>query len=534
MSLKKKIILGFLVSSFLIAILSVFLYLNFIEITKETVFLELTDTIRSKTLQLRRHEKNYFLYAPEKADEESKAIYQYLSELDAILKAMTPDGVARTSSLRGLLDEYSLQFRNIERLLNAVSAQSEHLKSTSSAYSRVSGLISANFLDKPLEDIRYLEEAFSMRSDDQLILQLKELDVEITALRKTGENMLAVSKELDKTARENVESFIHSSRVAILVISPIFLIVGFGTTLFIVSGVVRRLHLLTGLIEKTGRGNFEHVSEPVDGWGSDEVGQLILKFNQMETQLELREKELLQSRKLAAIGTLAAGVAHELNNPLNNIYTTAQRLRKKTGAEGPDFITRGLDDIFGQSMRVKRIVSDLLSFARGRDPHPRPVELMSFIQGVYKQVANSIDVKQVSFGLQLMPQEIVIYADPEQLEQVFVNLFSNAVESMTGSGSLSVGAVEEDHHVVITVSDTGPGMPRETAEKIFEPFFSTKEKGTGLGLAIVFNIIKRHRGEIAVSSIEGKGTSFIITLPKILPAGSDKEAVSAGDGRAGA
>jgi len=514
MSLQKKIILSFVLSSTIIALLSAFLYLNFVEIKKETGFLEQTDSIRSKSLQLRRHEKNYFLYAPEKASSESASIYQYLMELDAILRGMKSSGIDRTAALKILVTEYREKFGAIERLMEVVADESGGLQQSSPAYARVSRLVIANFLDKPLEDVAYLREAFSLGQDHRLIAALSQLDVEINALRKTGEAILTASKELDGAARENVESFIHLSRIAILVFFPLFLIVGFGTILYIVSNVVKRLQLVSDVVEKTGAGDFSHVAESEDAWGKDEVGQLIKKFNYMEVQLEQREKELLQTKKLAAIGTLASGVAHELNNPLNNIYTTAQRLKRKTGEDAPEFIVKGLDDIFGQTMRVKGIVADLLSFARGRDPHPRPIELRTFLQGVYRQVANTINLQRISFDLSLKPEEIVFYADPEQLEQVFVNLFTNAAEATDGDGRLIISAVEDDDHVRITVSDSGRGMSRETQEKIFEPFFSTKEKGTGLGLAIVFNIIKRHRGDISVESREGQGTSFIITLPK--------------------
>src|SRR6266498_935379 len=151
MSLKKKIILSFFVGAFIIALLSTFLYLNFIEIRKETAFLELTDTIRSKSLQLRRHEKNYFLYAPKKAADESAAIYQYLNELDEILNGIRPSATGRGVSLKTLIREYREQFGNIERLVNIISDESGALKRASAAYFRVSRLIESNFLDKPLE-----------------------------------------------------------------------------------------------------------------------------------------------------------------------------------------------------------------------------------------------------------------------------------------------------------------------------------------------------------------------------------------------
>ncbi|MBP1746091.1 MAG: integral rane sensor signal transduction histidine kinase [Deltaproteobacteria bacterium] len=514
MSLQKKIILSFLVSAFIIALLSAFLYINFIEIKKEIVFLELTDTIRSKSLQLRRHEKNYFLYAPAKAEDESNAIYQYLTELDEILNNMKPSKIDRTASLKNLVQTYRVQFTRLESLVSTVSGESEKFKKSSSAYSKVIRLIESNFLDKPLEDVQYLQTVLLLRSDHTLITTLKELDNEINSLRKTGENILTVSKELDKTAREKVDDFIRISRRAILILFPLFLIVGFGTILFIITNVVKRLRLIMDVVEKTGEGMFVHVTEPAHTWGGDEVGQLIRKFNFMEEQLAQREKELLRSKKLAAIGTLASGVAHELNNPLNNIYTTAQRLLKKTGKESPEFIHNGLNDIFSQSMRVKSIVGDLLEFAKGREPHHRAIELRSLLSDVYKNLGNTRNTEKVKFLLEMHPQEIVLYADPEQVEQVFINLFTNAIDAMSGNGDLTVIADEGNSAVKIKVSDIGEGMSTETLEKIFEPFYTTKDKGTGLGLAIVFNIIQKHRGRILVESEEGKGTSFIITLPK--------------------
>ncbi len=517
MSLKKKIILSLFVSAFIIALLSFFLYLNFLEIKKETVFLEMTDSIRSKSLQIRRHEKNYFLYAPEHASEEARAIYQYLSELDAILNGMRQDVADRTQSLQTLVSEYRGRFIAIETLVDSLAEESQKLKTSSPAYRRVSRLIEANFLDKPLEDVQYLQAFFTFPPDHRLLQGLREIDAEIIAIRKTGENILAASKDLDKAARDKVDGFIEISRAAILIFFPLFLVVGFSTMLFIISNVVKRLQLLTDLIERTGTGDFVPFAKPLTAWGTDEVGSLIRKFNDMEEQLVLREQELLRSKKLAAIGTFASGVAHELNNPLNNIYTTAQRLMKKSGDDTPPFLRKGLDDIFGQTMRVKSIVSDLLEFARGREPHYRAIELKSLINGVFQHVANARDMSAVAFHLELVPEEIVLYADTEQLEQVFINLMVNAADAMSGAGDLSIRAAEQEHVVRITVSDSGKGMPAATLEKIFEPFFTTKDKGTGLGLAIVFNLIQKHQGSIMVESVESKGTTFVITLPKEAP-----------------
>ncbi len=517
MSLKKKIVLSFLLSAFIIALLSVFLYLNFVGIKKETVFLELADTIRSRSLQLRRHEKNFLLYVSNQ-QAEAGAIRETLVDLEKIVEGIPADRSAPVAELRNQLAVYRELFGGISELLDEALQESAILKNDAS-YARVSVLVEANFLDKPLASVLYLQQSLGLGEDRRFITVLRGLEAHIADLRKSGESILGATEAIDKDARSRVEKSIAVSRTAILVVFPLFIVVGFGTLLYITGSIVQRLQLLTAVVKRTGTGHFAPLPVAAGSSRSDEVETLIRTFNTMEEQLLAREKELLQSKKLAAIGTLAAGVAHELNNPLSNIYTTAQRLLKKSGDSGPDYLKRGLGDIFGETMRVKTIVSDLLGFARGREPNPRFVELRGLVGGAWAQLARARDVSGVRLALTLVPEEIVVCVDSEQLEQVFLNLFANACDAMTGTGELTVRANEEDATVGIRVSDTGAGMSRETVDKIFEPFFTTKDKGTGLGLAIVFNIVQKHGGTIRAESAEGAGTTFVITLPKgALPA----------------
>ena len=522
MSLKKKIAFSFFISASITAIFLIFEYISFIEIRKEIRFLEITDTIRSKSLQLRRHEKNFFLYGSIKGDKESEAVHKYIGELNDILKNNLTIGKRdKLSSLQNSINEYSNRFNKIESTLKDLTIELEKTKDSriNTRNLQFYSLIELTFLERPSQAADFLEKVFLLHRGHRLVSELRVLDSEITALRKNGEDILIFSKELDKSARENVESVIYRSQIIMLVFFPIFIIVGFLTLFYVISNVVMRLRLLTDIVEKTGRDALHHMVIQPKKWSSnDEVGTLIQKFNYMEEQLDQREKELLQSKKLAAIGTLASGVAHELNNPLNNIYTTAQRLIKKTGEECPSFVKKGLNDIFDQTMRVKRIVGDLLEFSSGREPQFKETELNNLITGAYRHIANSIDVKNINFMLDSDSKGIMIYADPEQMEQVFINLFTNAVDVMSGKGDLMVKVTTDDAAVKIKVSDTGTGMSRETIEKIFEPFFTTKDRGTGLGLAIVFNIIQKHNGNISVESEEGKGTTFIITLT--LPKGN--------------
>jgi signal transduction histidine kinase len=511
-SLKKKILLSFLVGATIMAALSAFLYANFVEIRAETAFLELTDTVRSKSLQLRRHEKNYLLYAPDTAGVEAASIRSYLRELDVILSRVPEPGRGLAASLGPLVEEYRQQFGRIETLLGDIAAESAALRARSPAYARVSGLMEANFLDRPLADVAYLRSDHDLAADHRLIIGLRELDTLITALRKTGESILSASKELDRSAREKVDAAISRSQTALFVFYPVFLVTGFAAAALLAGSLVRRLRLLSALVEETGAGRFPAPPAGAPADGGDEVDLLTRKFYVMEEQLQEHERELVQAKKLAAIGTLASGVAHELNNPLNNISTTAQRLLKKAGDDVAPLVKKGLDDIHGQTLRLKSIVGDLLEFARAREPHHAAVELGELVQSAWGSAAASRDTSAVRLRTKLVPPQIVLEADREQLERVFINLFVNAVDAMPAGGELVVRA-EEGDEVTISVSDTGGGIPPDAVEKVFEPFFSSKERGTGLGLAIVFGIVQRHRGTIRVQSVVGSGTTFTLTLP---------------------
>ena len=521
MSLKKKIALSFLISAAIIAILAAFEYLSFVEIKKEIRYLEITDTISRKSLQLRRHEKNFFLYSPQKADEESAAVSAYLAELKTLL-AQNPD-IDQTDklSLRSSIKDYERRFSVMRRDATLVTGLFDRTKASFKGTAKYLSLVESTFIEQPFQSADFLEKVFLLPPGHPLVQGLRELGTEITALRKTGEDIMVISKDLDKVAREKVETVIRVSQIAILIFFPLFFAVGIGTLFFISTNVVKRLMLLINVVEKTGKGSYPHLSIPSSGGNAhDEVGVLIDRFNTMGDQLaeraveiERKNKELMQTKKLAAIGTLAAGVAHELNNPLNNIYLSAQVLAKEGGEHCSTEIKESVSDILGQTERVKRIVGELLEFARGRDPQFKDVDLVGLITDSYRHLGSTRDLGNIRFSFDPDPLQIVVSADGGQMEQVFGNLFANAVDAMQGRGDISVSLKKADEAVIVRIADTGRGIPRESLDKIFEPFFTTKDKGTGLGLAIVYNIIKKHGGDIAAESEPGKGTRFVIVLP---------------------
>jgi signal transduction histidine kinase len=169
-------------------------------------------------------------------------------------------------------------------------------------------------------------------------------------------------------------------------------------------------------------------------------------------------------------------------------------------------------DIFSQTLRVKRIVSDLLEFARAKGPELQKIYIVNIINKVLKQMTATGEIADVKYNI-AANEDIEILADGLLLEQAFINLFSNAIDAMNGKGTLNIVIDKKDRSVNIRISDTGKGIPPENMLKVFDPFFTTKEKGTGLGLAIVYSIIKKHKGEIDVKSEADKGTTFMITLP---------------------
>jgi len=522
MSLKRKIALSFFASALIIAILVAFEYLNFLEIRKEIRYLEVTDTIRSKSLQLRRHEKNFFLYGYPTGYEEIEAIERYLNELDDIVRTNLESGrFDNLGRLGALVSDYRKQFSRVEKTLWSLTNTLNDTPAVSQEFRKFLPLIELTFPERPADAAGFMMKTLSLPPDHKLIRGLMGLSADISALRKTGENLIRLSKELDRMARQRAERVIRISQVAIIIFFPLFFVTGIGMLFFSSRNIVRRLRLLIDVVEKTGKGDFSRIKVPPGQWGNDEVGILIKKMNEMEEQLADREEELqhknselLQSKKLAAIGTLASGVAHELNNPLSNIYLSAQVLARETKKEYPDIVAETVRDILSQTIRVKGIVSDLLEFARGREPQFKKASLKRLVTNAYELLGRARDVGGIEFTIDSEDEEILIYVDVEMMERVFINLFNNAIDAIAGEGAISVRMrTRDDGDVEVVVADTGRGIEPAMLEKIFDPFFTTKNKGAGLGLAIVFNIIKKHGGAINVSSEPGRGTTFSIMLP---------------------
>ncbi|GBE02953.1 MAG TPA: HAMP domain-containing protein [Nitrospirae bacterium] len=227
-------------------------------------------------------------------------------------------------------------------------------------------------------------------------------------------------------------------------------------------------------------------------------------------KLKEAQEQLIQAAKLAAIGELAANVAHEINNPLTTILGYSELLREEEDMES---VKRDLAIIESESLRARDIVKQLLEFSRRRKLELSEMDVVDTIEEVLKLVAANLKesrIKVVKEYLELPP----IIADRNQLKQVFLNIMNNAIQAMPDGGTLTIRTEQFNGHVYVSFSDTGTGISDEVAQRIFEPFFTTKkEKGTGLGLPISYRIIQEHGGRIDVRSSEGRGTMFRIMLP---------------------
>jgi len=512
MTLKKKIFLGSFISFIIIAILVLAGYANFIETKKEIRFLELSDTLRSKSLQLRRHEKNFFLY---RDINEIKDVHTYLKDLKAILKkSRTSYTNEKLLNLEINIEEYEEIFNRIEVIAGSFQKEFDMLKPLLSQNPDLMQLAESTYLERPLINANILKKFIPLNASNPAIKNLHELNTEIISLRKSGEEILNISKALDKSAREKIERYISFSHTAAISLLPLFLIVGLGTSLIIYHDIISRLKILTGAIEKTGKGEFSSLTIPAK---LDEVGKLINKMEKgliaRDNEIRNKNEELLLSKKLASLGTLASGVAHELNNPLNNVYLAAQTLSKKIDFETcPGIIDESVKDIFSQTLRMKRIVSDLLEYSRQRIPESELINIVNTIENLFQSMKTHGEMADVKYNV-TGDEDIKVNADTGLIQQVFINLCGNAVDAMEGHGTLEITINRVETYVQIRVADTGKGIPSEDIPKIFDPFFTKKEKGAGLGLAIVYSIIERHDGKIEVKSEPDKGTTFIITLP---------------------
>lgn len=316
-------------------------------------------------------------------------------------------------------------------------------------------------------------------------------------------------------SRESIMSTIDRMRWWIFNAATAAAVIGGITALYFSHTLIRPIQRLARATSSISRGNWEERLQVVR---TDELGQLTESFNIMaesliakKKQLEHTYKELAQKEKMADIGKFSMIIAHELKNPLGIIKGSVDILHKRTTK--PHIKGTMLRYIQDEVKRLNKLIEDFLSFARPAPPQKTLVVINNIVKRVSEHFALPEEIHK-NISLHLDPGVCPpIKMDENQIYQTLLNLVNNAVQAIEGKGTIHLKTVCHNRYIRIQVSNTGPVIPEELREKVFEPFYTTKAKGTGLGLAIVKKFIENHQGYITISDFTGKGTTFNIFLP---------------------
>ncbi len=490
-SIRRKITFGYYGIVAVIAGLSMFTLVELRYVETRIIFGNVITEFFDTTLEIRRFEKNYFLYRKEG---------DYRENISYVARA------------RLLLEDNLVNFSRV--------ADREEIARLRKGLRKYGELMDR--LAPVVDEGRRRSAAQSVALESEI--------------RETGKDIITMAENISRTERRDLQRTLNNSQ-NMLIFSIVFLsviVIGLGQVLS--RSIVKPLKLLEGNMQRIAEGKFEQIR--VDSKDREMVS-LSDAFAKMLKELELRQRHLVQSEKLASLGTLLSGVAHELNNPLSNISSSCQILMEEIEEADLSYKKELLAQVDEQTDRARNIVRSLLEFSREKDFRKEMLRLRALIEETIRFIRG-----QVSTRIEIVvdvPEDIVIFADKQRIQQVFLNLIKNAAEAIAGEGSIFIRAAEHgvvgtancqntglyDHlkyagrcamsenTVDITIRDTGSGIPADVLPKVFDPFFTTKDvgKGSGLGLFVVHEIVEEHDGCIAVDSGADRGTTFLIRLP---------------------
>ncbi len=475
LSIRFRIILAFLVTfifSFGIGISSIF-YIS--EMNSKQNFFDHAAKFAFTVEQARRHEKNYFLYHT-RTD-----LFDALSNIKSA-ELILEDAA---SEMRFLLEHDT--FKNLTNNLNQYQA----------------------FLN---------QIAYWHNSKDEAA-KLDESNIE-GQLRIYGHQILTDAMDLMDQERNKVHRTAQTFMLAAGFSLIINLIVMIWVAMELARQIVQPLGRAVQYTERIAAGNFDLVI-PQRKF-RDEFSNLAIAINRMIFELMEKHEQLVQSRKMAAVGTLTSGIAHELNNPLNNISITTEALMESLDDYTHDEVMEMLKDIFIQVERSSATVRNLLDFTRLGKSKVEALDASDLIQSTLKLVKNEHTLKGIEAKTLIAANLPKVKGNFRNLQQVLINIFLNGIQAMPEGGILSIKADQTDEkYIKIDVKDQGCGIAKKNIQKIFDPFFTTKDvgAGTGLGLSVSYGIIQEIGGRITVDSEEGRGTTFSVYLPVV----EDKE-----------
>ncbi|MCI4625150.1 MAG: ATP-binding protein [Candidatus Magnetoovum sp. WYHC-5] len=477
-SIKKKIIASFFVIlglMFLLSCVSLFA-LGYME--KKLVSLETVSSFVDTTLEMRRFEKNLFLYG-----------------------------------------KYTDKEDNVKYTFKAIALLEDNRKTFSVV----------------MEEAKILELKEKLKTYNALIKGVKE-DGNVSAdmvnsIRAIGKEITTEAENLSALEKKHLRSTLLHTKLFIAVSIVLMALVLVITGHVISKIVVKPLKELEDSMKLISSGGFEKLYVNSK---DREIISLIDTFNNMLRDMELKHQHLIQSEKLVSLGTLLSGVAHELNNPLSNISSSCQILAEEIDDTDLEYKKQLVNQIDEQTIRARNIVRSILEFSSHRDFTWQSVELKKLIEETILFIRTKI-IDKITITVEV-PDNLLLFADKQKLQQALLNLIINAADSIKGKGNITINAtyglidsvddelhcvkgrstcIHEGNFVDIKISDTGEGMTADVITKIFDPFFTTKDtgKGSGLGLFIVHEIIEEHDGCIKVKSTPSVGTTFTIRLP---------------------
>lgn len=456
-------------------------YWNIYSVNEKLSIIESYDDLFNNILEVRRYEKNFTLY---KDPTSLKMSLVYLDKAQSIA-----DKLATNISLIVGDNEFN-GFRNV------------------------------------LNDYRSLINNYLASNKDDMI------PADVTLVRLKGKKLVDFARELIASKRNRIHKVLVRSLITPFVFLLVFVTAILLTFRIMVRDILQPLQLIQRTTQDIAQGNY--ASMKYNSRRRDEIYDLAAAFDKMAEEINERQQEVLQTRKIAALGTFTAGIAHEINNPLNNISLTAEALIEDFGPEIPGEAKELVLDILFQSERAADVVGNLLDFSRSERPSLKELSVEHVIRRTINLVKNQLMLSGISSTVEIAPGISKIKGALRHLQQVFLNLFLNAIHAMPNGGELTIETRPySEEFIRIDVKDTGTGIKAEELEKIFDPFYTTKGvgRGTGLGLSVTYGIVKEHGGYIEVESEVGKGSTFSVYLPMLKPNSEDEDGRTHSDSR---
>jgi len=467
-SIRARLTLGFFLFFLLSTGVTLTAYFTLNRLELKMTFLEIADRYTTEIQQARRFEKNYFLYGTNLED-----VLEHAVNASTLLTS----GKQELESVMG-----ADRLREVEN----------HLTMYIQLLERLRGLDSRRASPSPPA----------------------HPGIE-AALREHGAAMVSQSLELAEEERKAVKLTLKLFKRLPLVFLAVLLPLILYTANFLARQILAPLGRLLEITERIAHGDFTPIV-PARRF-RDEFTNLSIALNHMMQELGHRHDMLVKSHKLRAVGTLTAGIAHELNNPINNITLTSAMLQEEYAELSDEERLDMIHDLTTQADRAARIVRNLLDFARESELESELVDVGKLLEETLQLTSNQVKLKKVKAAFHAPTNLPPIYGDKQSLSQIFVNLVLNALDAMPGGGQLDIRVEEasEPGFLAVQLQDTGTGIPEHILPNIFDPFFTTKRrgKGTGLGLSVSLGIVKRHGGDIRVDSRPGSGTTFTVLLP---------------------